>query len=440
MSLRCGGGASTALLARHWPKQSGSRHELALGLGGLLLRGGLSDKVTSRIVRTAARIAGDNEAKDRVQAVRDTAKRLAKNKPVKARRTVADLMGNEVVDRLRDWLGLKSAASNGSSQHGGPYRVQGGCIAVERTTRDGPVVVPLCNFEARVTEEVTLDDSADTTRAFVLEGKLESGEVLPAVRVPATRFSGMAWVTDCWGLRAVVRAGLSMRDQLREAIQRLSPSARRRQVFTHTGWRQIGEEWFYLTATGAVGRDGFEVDVGNELARYQLPRVADDPVEAMRASLRLLEVAPLTVGRTQGRAVEAERPSRRFLRVLLALVTQDRAALLPKDSYDQLTSRGPLVGWQDEDSIYLIPDAAFQAVVRFCRDSGEPFPMRQQRLMRDLAQENLSECDPGRHTTTARVGGGTRRVLCLRRAAVEDLLGEQFPEVLGDYPVLPPVV
>ena len=94
----------------------------------------------------------------------------------------------------------------------------------------------------------------------------------------------MAWVTEHWGLRAVVRAGQSTRDYLREAIQVLSPRAQSRHVFTHTGWREVDGRWVYLMANGAVGGDGHEVDLGADLARYSLPRVVKDPVEAMRAS------------------------------------------------------------------------------------------------------------------------------------------------------------
>ncbi|MBI4607920.1 MAG: hypothetical protein HY726_02785 [Candidatus Rokubacteria bacterium] len=89
---------------------------------------------------------------------------------------------------------------------------------------------------------------------------------------------------------------------------------------------------------------------------------------------------------------------------------------------DQL-DRGRL----DEDSVYLLPDAAFRAVSRLCRDMGEPFPLRQDRLKRELARGRLSECDPRRHSVVARVGGQRRRVLRLRRRAVEALLEEELP-------------
>jgi hypothetical protein len=544
----------------------------------------------------------------------------------------------------------------------------------------------LANFTARVDEEVVLDDGAEATRAFILKGALDTGQPLPPVRVPAAQFAGMSWVTSQWGLKAVVRAGLSTRDCLREAIQRLSPDAPQRHVFTHTGWREIGGEWVYLTTGGAVGRDGFEVDLGPELSRYRLPHVPDDPVAAMRASLRLLTVAPLSVtaplwagtfraplasanpldlalwiegqtgnlkstlaalflghygdfdrthlpaawsstanqlerrafilkdvmvvvddyapsaldareleskasrliraqgnlagrgrlranlserpgfpprglivstgeqhppghsllartllieprrsdidmqilteaqrdagrlahamtayilwlapqmsvlpvmlketfegararvaetashlrvpealahlwlglhcgltfaveigavsseeaedlegrcwaafldlGGAQGKMLEEERPSLRFLRILLTLVTLGRVLLLHRDSTDVPKPGVDLLGWQDEDALYLNPEAAYHSVSRYCRDAGEPFSIRRDRLQKDLMLDGVAEVDDGRYTKTTRAGGRTRRVLWLKRPAVVTLLGEDFPSV-------PPIV
>src|SRR5262249_17769108 len=69
---------------------------------------------------------------------------------------------------------------------------------------------------------------------------------------------------------------------------------RERYVFTHTGWRKIGNEWIYLSGS-MEGNQDFEVNLGPELARYKLPLIADDPVEAMRASLKLLDLAPYKI-------------------------------------------------------------------------------------------------------------------------------------------------
>src|SRR5262249_17875133 len=139
-----------------------------------------------------------------------------------------------------------------------------------------------------------LDDGAETTRAFVIDGSLQDGTKLSAVRIAASRFTPMAWVTESWGMRAVVCAGNGAKDYLREAVQRLSPQPRLRHIFTHTGWRWIGERWIYLSGT-MTGKGDYEIDLGTELSRYKLPAIADDAVGAMRTSLRLLDLAPLRI-------------------------------------------------------------------------------------------------------------------------------------------------
>jgi len=549
----------------------------------------------------------------------------------------------------------------------GPYTVNGGRICKIRYDDKGNATYePLCNFDAKVSEEILLDDGAEATRAFIIEGKLAAGKLLPSCRIPASRFASMSWVTEQWGLRAVVNAGTTKRDALREAIQRLSPDPRLRHIFTHTGWREIDGKWVYLSGNTA-GAGDFEVDLGSELSRYKLPPLASDPAGAMKTSLELLSLAPLritapllaacfraplvsafpqdlsiwiagptgsmkstiaavfqshfgdfdrihlpgawsstanqlerrafllkdslfviddyapaaldhreletkaarllrsqgnlagrgrlrsdlterpafpprgiilstgeqhpagqsllartliieldrmdidvqsltraqeradhlahamagyiawlapqmsdmpqqlrqtfqgartkaTVGgehlripeaaahlwlglhcglvyaeeigalstgqaaelgekyweafiqiaRDQAKVVDEEKPVRRFLDVLSTLVTQGRAVLSPKDETPPEPRPGiDFLGWRDDESFYLLPEATFSAVVRFCRDTGEHFPVRQERLKRDLAKEQISKCDAGRLTTTTRVGGHTRRVLQL---------------------------
>jgi hypothetical protein len=135
----------------------------------------------------------------------------------------------------------------------------------------------------------------------------------------------------------------------------------------------------------------------------------------------------LEIGREQGRIVEDEKPTRRFLDVLCTIITQGRALLLPKEQAPAEAKPGvDFIGWQDHDFLYLLPEATFSAVVRFCRDTGEHFPTRQDRLKRDLFQEGISECDPGRFTTTARIANHTHRVTKLKIHRIKDLLGEEI--------------
>ncbi len=99
--------AAVAMVARRWP--TGSRHDAALALAGLLLRGGKSVSDAERLVEIVARVAGDAEVADRVRAVRDTAVDLEAGRPATGGPRLAALLGSDgeaVVGRLREWLGL----------------------------------------------------------------------------------------------------------------------------------------------------------------------------------------------------------------------------------------------------------------------------------------------------------------------------------------------
>jgi hypothetical protein len=67
----------------------------------------------------------------------------------------------------------------------GPYLIDRGRLCRVRRTRDGRVIDPLCNFVARVTEKLILDDGAEVSRAFTIDGKLDTGATLPTVSIPA---------------------------------------------------------------------------------------------------------------------------------------------------------------------------------------------------------------------------------------------------------------
>lgn len=96
--------AACAMVARRWPQ--GSRHEVALALAGLLLRGGVAEDGAARFVEAVARVASDSEWRDRVRAVHDT---YADTGPRTGGPRLAQLLpdGEQVVAKLREWLGLR---------------------------------------------------------------------------------------------------------------------------------------------------------------------------------------------------------------------------------------------------------------------------------------------------------------------------------------------
>ncbi|SMF95869.1 Primase C terminal 2 (PriCT-2) [Methylomagnum ishizawai] len=156
---------------------------------------------------------------------------------------------------------------------------------------------PLCNFVATITEEVIYDNGLEEDCLFRIEGRLSDGTALPAIEVAASKYAGLSWVTAQWGARALVHAGNSIKDHLRTAIQGLSKDFGRRTVYGHTGWRLIDGRWGFLHGGGAISADGHRADIevrageGN-MRRYGFEAGGGDLVEVVRASLRLLDLAP----------------------------------------------------------------------------------------------------------------------------------------------------
>lgn len=158
---------------------------------------------------------------------------------------------------------------------------------------------PLCNFVARITEEVIYDNGLEEDCLFRIEGRLGNGLPLPPVEVSSSKYPGMAWVTGAWGARALIHAGTSIKDHLRAAIQGLSHGFQRRTVYGYTGWRKIGEQWAFLHGGGAIGPAGNRADIEVRAGEGHMKRYAfettdggGDPRADIRASLRLLDIAP----------------------------------------------------------------------------------------------------------------------------------------------------
>jgi hypothetical protein len=165
---------------------------------------------------------------------------------------------------------------------------------------DGEVASPLCNFTAKIVEEVLNDDGENVDMVFAVQGRLCNGQPLPRIEVPAANFAGMAWPTALWGIRASINAGSSNKDHTRAALQELSGNVPRRTVYAHTGFRKIDAAWFYLHAGGALGASGnrADIEVNPGTGNMSLYRLPDPPegaalAEAVRASLELLFLAPL---------------------------------------------------------------------------------------------------------------------------------------------------
>ena len=97
--------AAAALIVRHYPNV-GSRNDFALALAGALLKSGWSQKRAAGFIEVTAEAAKDEEWRSRVRNVSATAEKIAEGKPVTGVGRLRELVGDEVVGKLRQWLAL----------------------------------------------------------------------------------------------------------------------------------------------------------------------------------------------------------------------------------------------------------------------------------------------------------------------------------------------
>jgi hypothetical protein len=241
-----------------------------------------------------------NDAKEREKLIGRMAKRLGyTNKQGVSRfaKKLETAWNGVLTDHQRV---LDEAAAKGEAPSADaappPYLVKDGRICRQHRLPDGTVALtPLCNFDARIVEQITTDDGVERSTSFALEGTHASGRPLPRVVVSAKEFPHLNWVVEHWGTSAIVCAGQSVRDHLRCAVQTFSENVAARTLYSHTGWRKIGEQWAYLHAGGAIGGDGpvdgIETALPTPLQRFQLPDLPEgkERCEAIRAALGLLD-------------------------------------------------------------------------------------------------------------------------------------------------------
>lgn len=202
-------------------------------------------------------------------------------------------------------------------------------------TDDGPVRQLVCNFSARITAE-TIYVSEDLRREFDIEATVRGQR--QQITLSAEEFDRMTWPIPRLGADAIIYPGYGARDEVRTAIQVLSPTVRKLIGIDRLGWHRVNNEYVFvhaggfirrkqnarddlahenclagkakprndLSATGTLGTilpDIEEDDLGirmripRPLQRYQLPEPSrgEQLIRDIKASLQLLALAPLQI-------------------------------------------------------------------------------------------------------------------------------------------------
>jgi hypothetical protein len=133
----------------------------------------------------------------------------------------------------------------------------------------------ICNFHARIVKQLIRDDGQTISRFFEVEAVVATGGVPARFVIAASRFRSSAWWVDYLGAHAFVHPGRAYEDHVRAAVQSVSSCCATEVEYTHTGWRVIDGEPYFLHAGGGIGAHGNRSDIRvrleGSLAAFALP-------------------------------------------------------------------------------------------------------------------------------------------------------------------------
>jgi hypothetical protein len=328
--------AAATTLARHWPEKG--RHIAMLALAGALWRAGFSlddAKIFCRAVYLAVPTHDPAAVSRSDREVEDTYKRgtasleLGEEAKVTGWPTLGKIVGEKVVGCAMAWLDSSATSDARAASEPGPpeiplptskppepeyqasgpvpphsdgnsttntypYELKHGGIVRVKETKDGSEEIRLTNFAASITDDIAEDDGVETKRHLQIQAAV--GGRTTSFMVPAPKFHQMDWPIEHHGPQAIVFP--NQKEWARTGIQILSNNIERTTIYTHSGWRKLGDRWVYLHGTGAIGPtgavDGINVHLSGALSHFGLvlPTTEAEMKIAINASLHLIDAAP----------------------------------------------------------------------------------------------------------------------------------------------------
>lgn len=181
----------------------------------------------------------------------------------------------------------------------GPYFNAKGGLFWNRLTADGFSPVRLMNFSCFISREIVRDDGIERAMTFELKTRLKGREAV--VLLPAQKFAAMNWPTELLGGRYILTPGQKMKEHARAGIQTVSGYIRRDEVYVHTGWRKVADDWLYLHAGGALGEAGPVAGIQTDLGQLDAFRLPDplngaDLTRAVKETLTFFSLLPCGLG------------------------------------------------------------------------------------------------------------------------------------------------
>lgn len=157
----------------------------------------------------------------------------------------------------------------------------------------GDNVRKLSNYVPIPQEFITKDSGNLKKETYVKVYGCSDSRELPEVTLSLEEFMKMDWPFAKWGFSAIAEVQSNAVGHIRRVAQALgNVYAQATTVYTHMGWRHIGDNWCYLHSGGVIGNKAVRVELNCDITGYALPNHAENYQEAVKTSLLLKDVAP----------------------------------------------------------------------------------------------------------------------------------------------------
>lgn len=163
---------------------------------------------------------------------------------------------------------------------GTQYKIIDGCLYVFSEKKGNSITKKLANFVPFLKEEINLNNGIETKKYLLLSAVHCSGKQLPTIKISASEFSSMNWITTNWGLNCNIETGQTVKDYIRHAIQCTAKNAESKNIYSHTGWTKINNNLVFL-CNGLFLDEMIEpsVELEGKLNRYCLLDVTKRDIE-----------------------------------------------------------------------------------------------------------------------------------------------------------------
>lgn len=167
-----------------------------------------------------------------------------------------------------------------------PFYVQDNCTYMTKVIKGKETEIKLCNFTAKIIEDITCTNGVENERFLSIVGKDENGKSLRKITVPLKNFSQLDWAQEYWSMNCVIEAGYGNRDNLRQAIQSTAKFAETKTIYGTTGWWKTADGWKFCMP----GNSESEVELTEKTKGFSF-KIDSDVTE----TINVMKVFPYSV-------------------------------------------------------------------------------------------------------------------------------------------------